>query len=39
MQDKEQNTIVEALNGISGVAIQNNGARNEQMIMLCVDLM
>ena len=28
MQDKEQNTIVEALNGISGVAIQNNGARN-----------
>ena len=34
MQDKEQNTIVDALNGISGVAIQNNGARNEQMIML-----
>lgn len=34
MQEHEQKTIVEALNGISGVAIQNNGARNEQMIML-----
>lgn len=34
MQEHEQTTIVDALNGISGISIQNNGGRNEQMIML-----
>ena len=34
MQEQEQKTIVESLNGIPGVAIQNVAGRNEQMIML-----
>ena len=34
MQDQERKTLPEALNLISGVNIQQGGARNEQMIMM-----